>query len=115
MPSLPSRAGCGLGLLLPQLALCWAGWRAFLSLVPPSPANELVLVDRGSDVAIVFGQRRLGDKDRENDCWCSLAFGDCGTQLVRENLLGPQKNLTKLGGISLKISTLKAACSTHIS
>lgn len=36
-------------------------------------------------------------------------------QLVWKNLLGPQKNLTKLGAMSLKISTLKAAWSTHIS
>lgn len=62
--------------VLPRLALCWAGWWAFLSLVPPSPADESGLVDRGSDVALVRGQRPLGDKDRENGCWCSLAFGD---------------------------------------
>lgn len=36
-------------------------------------------------------------------------------QLVWKNLLGPQKNLTKLGAVGLKVSTLKAAWSTRIS
>lgn len=62
--------------VLPLLALCWAGWQTFLSLVPPSPANELVLTDGGSALALIFGQRRLGDKDSEDDYRCSLAFGD---------------------------------------
>lgn len=40
--------------ILSQLALCWAVWQAFLSLVPPSQANELVLVDRGSDLNTIL-------------------------------------------------------------